>query len=128
MCIFVCPPLIENILIIAEKNGERNYLVSSEEFVKFADQIRIYNLIIEIRKQKVLTFQENIDTNEARLLKELNKCDLICGFHHRIKTKLNEDFSSPASAHGSLRKYIVYKCRCKKCKAAMSEYYYSRLS
>lgn len=79
-------------------------------------------------KTKSFNISEQIDTNINKLLKELNKCDLLCAKHHRVKTKMNEDFSLPATQHGSLRMYIHYGCRCKLCKQKISDYYYSRRS
>lgn len=78
-------------------------------------------------KRKNFNIADKLDGKENDLLKELKNCQILCGKHHRIKTREHEDFSLPASKHGSLRMYIYYKCRCPKCKAAMSAYYQKRL-
>ena len=66
------------------------------------------------------------DANEADVQKELKNCQLLCADCHHQKSLDHADYGKP-SEHGTLWRYIKHKCRCKRCRARMSEYYYSRL-
>jgi 5-methylcytosine-specific restriction endonuclease McrA len=78
------------------------------------------------KKNKEFQISDMIDTNEARLLKEVKKCQLLCNDCHRAKTHKNWEYALPESPHGSLWRYKKYGCRCDKCKKYMSDYYYSK--
>jgi 5-methylcytosine-specific restriction endonuclease McrA len=62
-----------------------------------------------------------IDAPKDLLLEELDKCQLLCSKCHKRKTLENDEFGS-RSAHGTIWRYKKYKCRCKKCRKAMSDY------
>lgn len=62
-----------------------------------------------------------IDSPEEELLEELNKCQLLCSKCHKEKTLNNSEFGEK-SQHGTIWRYKKYKCRCPKCRAAMSKY------
>lgn len=59
---------------------------------------------------------------------EVKKCQLLCAPCHAAKTRANWDFSQPEAEHGTIWRYKKYKCRCDRCKAAMSQYYYSKIN
>lgn len=65
---------------------------------------------------------------DKNIIDELNKCQLLCSDCHEAKTRENWDYGSAPSAHGTLWRYKKYKCRCDKCKKALSDYYYSKLA
>lgn len=67
-----------------------------------------------------------INAPEDVVLKEVKKCRLLCNDCHREKTRENWEFGSDESEHGTLWRYKKYKCRCDKCREAMSDYYHSR--
>jgi hypothetical protein len=62
-----------------------------------------------------------IDSPEQRLLDELKKCQLLCADCHKKKTLEKQEFGIESS-HGTIWRYKKYKCRCDKCRQAMSEY------
>lgn len=66
-----------------------------------------------------------LDANEARALEELEKCQLLCKDCHHLKSLEKSEYGKP-SDHGTLWRYFKHKCRCKKCRERVSEYYYSR--
>lgn len=67
-----------------------------------------------------------LDSNEAKAMEELEKCQLLCKECHHQKTLQKSEYGK-MSDHGTLWRYIKHKCRCEKCRERMSEYYYSRL-
>lgn len=67
-----------------------------------------------------------INAPDDLVTKEVKKCRLLCQDCHRQKTRDNWEFGAEESAHGTIWRYKKYKCRCDKCKAAMSDYYHSR--
>lgn len=67
-----------------------------------------------------------INAPEAVVIKEVKKCRLLCNDCHREKTRENWEFGAEESEHGTLWRYKKYKCRCDKCRKAMSDYYHSR--
>lgn len=67
-----------------------------------------------------------INAPEDVVLKEVKKCRLLCNDCHREKTRENWEFGADESEHGTLWRYKKYKCRCDKCRDAMSNYYHSR--
>lgn len=81
-------------------------------------------------KDKEFYIGRNMSRAEEILLKEIQKCQLLCGNCHRIKTKENGDFAHPPARHGTIwmYKHPEIKCRCKDCRMAMSKYYYDKLS
>lgn len=64
-------------------------------------------------------FDQNIQS-------EIDKCQLLCKDCHKQKTKDGWEYALPESSHGSLWRYKKYKCRCDKCKKALSDYYYNK--
>lgn len=78
------------------------------------------------KKQKTLDIAHSIDTKEDILLKEIKKCQLLCKDCHLAKTKEEWDWGVPKPEHGTIWYYKKYKCRCDKCKKAMSDYYFSK--
>jgi len=78
------------------------------------------------KKDKTLDIAHSIDTKEEILLKEIKKCQLLCKDCHLNKTKADWDWGVPKPEHGTIWMYKKYKCRCDKCKSAMSTYYFSK--
>lgn len=74
--------------------------------------------------EKSFYFSGNMTKPESELIKEVNKCQLLCGKCHREKTHDNWEYAQPQSSHGSLRRYRAYGCRCDECKQAASDYYH----
>lgn len=65
------------------------------------------------------------DSKETKILKELKKCVLLCPECHLKKTKENKEHvnkNKKPARHGTIWMYKRYKCRCTKCKDAMSKY------
>jgi len=62
-----------------------------------------------------------IDSPEQKLLDELKKCQLLCSTCHKKKTLEKQEFGIESS-HGTIWRYKKYKCRCDKCREAMSQY------
>lgn len=75
-------------------------------------------------KKKKFHIARMINAPEDVVQKEVEKCQLLCEDCHRLKTKEKWEYALPESPHGSLWRYKKYKCRCDKCKAAMSRYYH----
>lgn len=73
-------------------------------------------------KKKEFDISNAKDAPEKIILKEVNKCQLLCRPCHMKKTRDKWEFGSKPAKHGSLWRYKRYKCRCKKCKKAMSDY------
>jgi hypothetical protein len=62
-------------------------------------------------------------THWTTLVKELNKCQLLCKECHKKKTLQEGSLSKgwanqPRQKHGTVWSYAKYKCRCDLCKAA----------
>lgn len=76
--------------------------------------------------KKEFGVSRHINSPDAFVKKEIDKCRLLCKKCHKEKTHKEWDYSSPPTEHGSLWMYKKYLCRCKKCKEAMSAYYYSK--
>jgi hypothetical protein len=72
-------------------------------------------------KKKEFRISLMIDSPEQKLLNELKKCQLLCARCHHKKTLEKQEFGIESS-HGSIWRYKKYKCRCAKCRKAMSEY------
>jgi len=73
-------------------------------------------------KRKKFRIADRLDAPLIELEKEVNKCRLLCPSCHRAKTKKKNEHGQPKARHGTLWMYKKYKCRCKKCCKAMSEY------
>lgn len=76
-------------------------------------------------KRKEFDLNKIKDTNEKTIIKELKKCVLLCPQCHLIKTKHNQEHvnkDKAPSTHGKIWHYKKYKCRCDKCRKAMSDY------
>ncbi len=67
-----------------------------------------------------------IDSNEAKIMEELEKCQLLCWDCHKKKTRENGEHAYPPARHGTIWMYKDKKCRCDECKKAISDYYYSK--
>jgi len=75
---------------------------------------------------KTRTIADMSSYSRTSLIKELDKCQLLCPKHHRQKTRENREHAGGHNKwsdvqHGKLHAYITYKCRCDPCKAAKSE-------
>ena len=53
---------------------------------------------------------------EDRFWLEIRKCQLLCGYHHRIKSA--REHGKDAARHGTYYMYRSYKCRCDPCRQA----------
>lgn len=73
-------------------------------------------------KEKEFSISKRIDAPEDILIVEVKKCRLLCPKCHRSKTKENGEHGQPTARHGTLWMYKKYKCRCDKCRKAMSDY------
>jgi len=82
------------------------------------------NLQFDHKKPSIKEFRisSKIDAPEKVLLKEVNKCILLCEDCHRQKTKESWDFGVNKPKHGTIWYYKSRGCRCNKCKKAMSDY------
>jgi hypothetical protein len=72
-------------------------------------------------KDKNFAISKKIDAPEPIILEELKGCQLLCGKCHKQKTLEKEEFGK-SSEHGTIWRYKKYKCRCDKCRMAMSDY------
>lgn len=80
-------------------------------------------------KKKEFDLNSIKDGNEGTIEKELKKCVLLCPSCHLAKTKANKEHvnkDKKPARHGTLWMYKKYKCRCIKCRKAMSLYLKSR--
>ena len=73
-------------------------------------------------KKKKFRIADRLDAPIVELENEVNKCRLLCPLCHRAKTKEFDEHGQPKARHGTLWMYKKYRCRCDKCKKAMSEY------
>lgn len=73
-------------------------------------------------KKKEFRIADRIDAPEDVLLAEVNKCVLMCAPCHKEKTLEKGEHGQPKSRCGTIWRYKHYKCRCTKCKKAMSLY------
>lgn len=76
-------------------------------------------------KSKEFDLNSIKDGNEGLILKELKKCVLLCPTCHLAKTKNNKEHinkDKKPARHGTIWMYKKYKCRCQKCRKAMSSY------
>jgi 5-methylcytosine-specific restriction endonuclease McrA len=86
------------------------------------------NLEFDHRNPKYKKYDYNNlkDSAEKTILKELKKCVLLCANCHLQKTKDNKEHinkDKKPARHGTIWMYKRYKCRCSKCKKAMSDYF-----
>lgn len=72
--------------------------------------------------RKEFRIADRLDAPEKVLKKEVRKCRLLCEKCHRDKTLEKSEHGQNKSRHGTLHRYKHFKCRCKKCRQAMSEY------
>jgi 5-methylcytosine-specific restriction endonuclease McrA len=82
-------------------------------------------------KKKEFDLNAIKDSNEKTILKELKKCVLLCGDCHLDKTKTNKEHinkNKKPARHGTLWMYKKYKCRCRKCRMAISTYMKSKIN
>lgn len=73
-------------------------------------------------KNKEFDIANAKDSPMDKLVKEVKKCRLLCHNCHILKTRKSFDFGSEPSKHGTIWHYKKFKCRCKKCRKAMSDY------
>lgn len=66
----------------------------------------------------------NINLKLEVVLKELQKCQLLCHSCHKKKTNL--DFDRGYAVHGTPSTYSNFKCKCDDCRGAWKEYIKSR--
>lgn len=57
--------------------------------------------------------------SEARRSKELAKCQVLCGLHHKIKTRREK---TKPLIHGTVHGYRRKCCRCSGCRRAWADY------
>lgn len=60
----------------------------------------------------------------SRVLKELEKCQLLCRDHHWDKTRKDRNLND--GKHGIIGMYTNRGCRCVACKATWAAYYRNR--
>lgn len=73
-------------------------------------------------RKKEFRIADRLDAPLDVLETEVKKCRLLCPKCHRKKTVEKNEHGQPKARHGTLWMYKKYKCRCKKCRKAMSEY------
>jgi 5-methylcytosine-specific restriction endonuclease McrA len=76
-------------------------------------------------KKKEFDINQVKDGKEEIILKELKKCVLLCPECHLDKTKANKEHinkDKKPARHGTPWMYKKYKCRCRKCRMAISHY------
>lgn len=81
-------------------------------------------------KKKEFDLNQIKDSNEGTILKELKKCVLLCDKCHLNKTKANKEHinkNKKPARHGTPWMYKKYKCRCRKCRMAISNYIKNKL-
>lgn len=78
-------------------------------------------------KTKTFTFgSKAVSISFKKFKKELKKCQLLCKHHHKLKS--DQEFTKynlskiKRSKHGTLNRYLKYRCRCIDCKTYFSLY------
>ena len=73
------------------------------------------------RRTKLFTISKGWSVSKERFWAEVAKCQLLCGAGkcHQKKGRAVGDVR-PESPHGSINRYVRYKCRCGPCRAAMT--------
>ena len=74
---------------------------------------------------KEFRISSRIDAPEEELIKEVEKCVLLCHKCHVKKTLENNEFGE-LTGHGTRWNYGKNGCRCQRCKQAVSDYYHKR--
>jgi hypothetical protein len=80
-------------------------------------------------KTKSFGVSENWGRSWDILVKELDKCQLLCREHHKEKTKANKEYGGGQNKftecpHGTVYGYSGrWKCRCDLCRKAKSDAY-----
>lgn len=72
------------------------------------------------RKQKKHGFGGEFNLSWGRLLKEVQKCQLLCKPCHEFKTI--HDLGFQHADHGTYARYNKHGCRCADCRAANTAY------
>ena len=72
------------------------------------------------RKDKEATIGDAMLWAKTRLIKELDKCQLLCKSCHNEKTLKDLNKSSAKNSHGTISSYRY--CKCQLCRAAKSKY------
>ena len=72
------------------------------------------------RKEKEATIADMMLWAKDRLLKELDKCQLLCKSCHNEKTLKDLNKKNAKNSHGTISSYRY--CKCHLCKTAKSEY------
>lgn len=73
-------------------------------------------------QDKSFRISDRLDAPMDVLIEEVDKCSLLCRKCHQEKTNKNREHGQPKARHGTLHMYKKYKCRCDKCRKAMSDY------
>lgn len=85
-----------------------------------SDNLTFDHVIEQRNGDKKLLISQLIFSNKETLLRELQKCQLLCRPCHGLKTALDRGYSIPD--HGTCSRYSNYRCRCIGCVAAHTAY------
>lgn len=70
-------------------------------------------------KTKEVSWKTLAGLAEAKLEKEIKKCQLLCDKHHNEKSVL--DAGNKLAEHGTITMYSYHGCRCSSCREAKTE-------
>lgn len=71
-------------------------------------------------EEKSFTIAKRSSINEEDFWKEIDKCQLLCGECHKLKTLTDMGMKQAKGFHGTLSTYRY--CKCDLCKKAKAEY------
>jgi 5-methylcytosine-specific restriction endonuclease McrA len=80
------------------------------------------------KEPREMTFRisQKLRCSMTILLRELEKCQLLCRGCHISKTRKERASQTPPIKHGSSSTYTNRKCRCTDCRSAWAAYLLSR--
>lgn len=85
------------------------------------------NLEFDHKNRKKKQFHiSDFNRAEDSLHEEAKNCRILCRPCHEQKSRDLWEYTHPEAKHGTLWRYKHYKCRCNKCRQAMSDYYLNR--
>jgi len=73
-------------------------------------------------EDKSFDISARLDYSMSNLLRELQKCQLLCR-RHNIEKMCTDNGIQAVPLHGRISTYTNHKCRCRKCKDAWSIYF-----